>query len=100
MPAPATAPEFCIPRFKPLPVSINKPLPTVLKLTPLQLTQPPFVTVFISARQRPNLFRTGTINGPTTEILDAASEIILPTPTPEILPSLAPEILSRPVPAF
>ena len=78
-------PAFCVPRFKPLPVSMNKPPPTVLKQIPLQLTQPPLVIVLISAKPRPNLFRIGTMNGPTTGILDAASEMIpLPTPAPEL----------------
>ena len=83
-PSPET---FCVPRFKPLPFSMNKPPPTVFKQIPLQLTQPPLVIVLISAKPRPYLFRIGTINGPTTGILDAASEMILlpttsPLPTP------------------
>ena len=93
---PVPAPEFCVPRFKSLSVSMNKPPPTVFRLIPLQLTQPPFVMVFISAKPRPNLFRIGTINGPTTGILDAASEII-PLPKKmselEILPAPAPLLL-------
>ena len=95
MPAPA---PVCVPKFKPLPVSMNKPPPTVFIQTPLQLTQPPFVTVFISAKPRPNLFRIGTINGPTTGIRDAASVI---TPLPEIISelTLAPETLLTPAPA-
>ena len=80
MPTPAPLPEeFCVPRFKPLPVSMNKPPPTVFTEIPLQLTQPPLVMVSISAKPRPNLFRIGTMNGPTTGILDAAS-VTIPEP--------------------
>ena len=71
---------------------MNKPPPTVFKQIPLQLTQPPLVMVLISAKPRPNLFRIGTMNGPTTGILDAASEII-PLPTTSPLPTPAPELL-------
>ena len=56
------SPEFCVPRFKPLPVSMNKPPPTVFKQIPLQSTHPPLVMVLISAKPRPNLFRIGTMN--------------------------------------
>ena len=83
-------PEFCVPEFKPLPVSMNEPPLTVFKQIPLQLTQPPFVMVFISAKPRPNLFRIGTIYGPTTGILDAASKTIpLLITAPDLLPAFA-----------
>ena len=71
---------------------MNKPPTTVFKQIPLQLTQPLLVIVLISDKPRPNRFRIGTINGPTTGILDAASEMIpLQTTSPLLTPAaLAP----------
>ena len=55
--------------------------------------------VFISAQPRASLFRIETINGPTTGILDAASEIIpLPGTMSEL--ALAPQLLLTPEPLF